>query len=322
MMQVLLNKRYDGIFNFGGLVIISINISTRYKRWEYEYRRSAKGGYMYRVKIGLFILGVVFLISGCAIIDAQDCCSARGGSWTEYDVIGQKIWPGRCVNAEYSLEEFRRAYPNSHYCRKKRSSSKTTPLRLIINAGRAHFPKKTHAPTAGETYLLTQLTPFLSEIIKSDDIIKTLASMGQCKIDQKGSEHWDSKYNYFTKSYTGNHCFTVGDPPMKWLYVTQRNGKRWPFSKEELIDWLSSLGLDVFDYGGTYIYGVAGHIGGESIDSKNINNYPFYLWITLSYQREYGYYNYDAPTIVGYDLALRWTNQSKAWTVFCEGKER
>lgn len=61
---------------------------------------------MSRVKIGLLILGVVFLISGCAIVDAQESCYTRGGSWSEYDAIGQKIWPGRCVGAELSEEEY------------------------------------------------------------------------------------------------------------------------------------------------------------------------------------------------------------------------
>ena len=68
---------------------------------------------------------------------------------------------------------------------KKRSRSKTPPLRLALKAGKAYFPKIPGAPTEGETYLLTQLTPFLCDIMKSDDIIKTLSSMGQCKIRNK-----------------------------------------------------------------------------------------------------------------------------------------
>ena len=60
---------------------------------------------MLRVKIGLFVLGVVFLISGCALKNAKDSCMARGGIWSEYDAIGKKIWPGRCVNATISHKE-------------------------------------------------------------------------------------------------------------------------------------------------------------------------------------------------------------------------
>lgn len=60
---------------------------------------------MFRAKISIFILGVVFLISGCAIQKAVDSCRARGGYWTEYDAIGQKIWPGRCVGATMSHKE-------------------------------------------------------------------------------------------------------------------------------------------------------------------------------------------------------------------------
>jgi len=60
---------------------------------------------MFKVKIGLIICGLMFLISGCAIGDAQDSCRARGGFWSEYDAIGKKIWPGRCVGAEYSDKE-------------------------------------------------------------------------------------------------------------------------------------------------------------------------------------------------------------------------
>ena len=201
---------------------------------------------------------------------------------------------------------------------KKRSRSKTPPLRLALKAGKAYFPKIPGAPTDGETYLLTQLTPFLCEIMKSDDIIKTLSSMGQCKIQNKKSKHWDFQYDYITKSYSGNHGFTVGDHPVKWLYIEQTKKNPWPFSREELTDWMSSFGLDVFQYGSNYFYGVAGHTGGESIDIKNINNYPFYFRTNIFYQRDEFGTNYQAPQIVGRDFGLYWKNQSKAKAVFCK----
>jgi len=202
---------------------------------------------------------------------------------------------------------------------KKRSRSKSMPLKLILKAGKAYFPKIPSTPTDGETYLLTQLTPFLCEIMKSDDIVKTLSSMGQCKIDNEKSKYWDFQYDYLTKSYTGRYNFTVDDPPIKSLPIRQTNGKSWAFSKDELIDWLSSLGLDVFQYGSTYIYGVAGHTGGDSIYNTDLGNYPFCLWMTLSSPRgKYGGINYYAPKIFDNFLGLNWKNQSKAKTVFCK----
>jgi hypothetical protein len=60
---------------------------------------------MNRVIIAFFISGLMFLVSGCAVVDAQESCRARGGTWSEYDAIGQKIWPGRCVGARTSEKE-------------------------------------------------------------------------------------------------------------------------------------------------------------------------------------------------------------------------
>ena len=112
----------------------------------------------------------------------------------------------------------------------------------------------------------------------------------------------------------------MGDHPVKGLYIEQINKSPWPFSKDELIDWMSSFGLDVFQYGSNYFYGVAGHTGGETIDIEKINNYPFYFRTNLAFQRDKYGAKYQVSQNVGQDFYLYWKNQSRAKTIFCSKK--
>lgn len=52
------------------------------------------------------VSSMLMFAGGCAVVDAQDSCRARGGTWSEYDAIGQKIWPGRCVGASESHKAY------------------------------------------------------------------------------------------------------------------------------------------------------------------------------------------------------------------------
>ncbi|MGB5397642.1 MAG: hypothetical protein WBN96_10880 [Gammaproteobacteria bacterium] len=74
---------------------------------------------MFRMKIGVIICGLAFLVSGCAMMDDMASCSARGGTWSEYDAIGQKMVFGRCVGADYYhddyCDEIRRARSEGSY---------------------------------------------------------------------------------------------------------------------------------------------------------------------------------------------------------------
>jgi len=185
---------------------------------------------------------------------------------------------------------------------RKIPGSKLPPGKFIRKAGESHFPKKTSDRTAGETYLLTKLAPFVVKILKSDDVIKTLASMGQHNIVRNSTLR--CKGEFITNNFTGTFDLWGDDYQTSSLCFKPAHKNSWPFTDNELADLLSSLGLDVMRDHISNILGVAGKRTGKSRYFSL--SYPFSIGMDMGYLLKRNPYD-TAPYDSSFDIMrIRW----------------
>jgi hypothetical protein len=268
-----------------------------------------------RITLFLFITGMLLVMYGCPLWTHR--CE-RWATRTAYRQVC-KSWSGTHCSF-WGTESYQETYCTRWIKDpelRKTPDSKLPPGKFIRKAGEAHFPKNTGVPTAGETYLLTQLVPFICEIVKSDgeimksdDVIKTLASMGQYNIDERYTSSRQGEF--ITKNFTGG--FTLYEHKTStsslWFKPTYKNS--WPFTDEELADLLSSLGLKVMRDHVSRIVGVAGKKSGRNRYSSL--SYEFSIGME---NRHYGHKNrYDtAPYDSSNDvMEISWKNPYKSKT--------
>jgi hypothetical protein len=186
-------------------------------------------------------------------------------------------------------------------------TSSTVTKYFISKGGKSHFPKNAKMPTPGETYLLSELTPFLCNITKSG-IRKTVSSMGGTYKNKK-SKSGRKRYKYVqfsTNKFTGSF-FPIESYSSDSCSIYQANYKPWPFTKDELVDWLSSMGFDVFR-NGNYIIGGKGLIGGGAYRRDKFD----YLSYTSSIQTNV---SKNSP---GISMDVRWKMKSEAMAYLCK----
>lgn len=262
-----------------------------------------------RITLFLFITGMLIVLFGCAL--ATHRCE-RWATRTAYRQVC-KSWSGNHCSF-WGTESYQETYCTRWI---KDPEPKKTPGpglpsgAFIRKAGEAHFPKKTGAPTAGETYLLTQLAPFICEIMKSDgeiikseDVIKTLASMSQYNIDERFTSSRQGEF--ITKNFVGGFTLYEHKTATSSLWIKPAHKNPWPFTGEELADLLSSLGLKVMRDHVTRIVGVNGKKKGKS--RYFYLSYPFSIGMSM---RHYGHRNrYDkAPFDTSNDIIqISWKN--------------
>jgi hypothetical protein len=197
----------------------------------------------------------------------------------------------------------------------KGSGSKLPPpkgsKKFIRMAGKSQFPKNTDRPSDGETFLRSQLTPFVCEIMKSDDIKKTLASIGQ----YNQIKNLSYPYGFITKDLTGGFSLPANDKSYGSLWVKRVNAKPWPFSEEELADWLSSLGLAVMR---DSIADVVGVTGRPSARKNRYSRYGYEFSIGAAPQYNMYTNQYDKTAVYKSKVILvRWMAESKTKIKFC-----
>lgn len=226
---------------------------------------------MFKTIIGFVIYSVMLLVSGCVIIDAQDSCRARGGTWTEFNAIGAPIWPGRCVGALTSHKDECDRISNEitsgssyqklpSYCEDMSiSADKTRAPKspFIRKQDVAAFPKLANQPTPGESYLMDTVSPFLCEIVKSDKPVERLKSMGILTWEAHptpGTHLYIFKMENFEINVTRDY-----DLEGKNLRGSKIELKKnsWPYTQDELISWLFSRGFKVLLVPGDIVKGVA-----------------------------------------------------------------
>lgn len=215
---------------------------------------------MYKITIrsGLFVLIAVMLltVSGCAY--SKNC--ERWDYRTSYRQVCKR-WSGtHCAfwGSEAYQEKYCAQWKSKEQIEYEKKVEKTAGTAIITGdhqertdywakfirtPGESQFPKNSDTPTDGETYLLTQLTPFLCEIEKSDDIVETLASMGQVNITGQRKSGVDFKFS--TKNFYGI-TFGYDKIKMRLHLFIYANEKSWPFTEDEVVDWMSSIGLGVY----------------------------------------------------------------------------
>ena len=291
------------------------------------------------IRITLFLLsaGMLMVLYGCHLWTHR--CE-RWATRTAYRQVC-KSWSGTHCSF-WGSESYQETYctkwikypekPGS----KKGSGPKLPPAKFIRKAGESHFPKNANNPTEGENFLLTQLTPFVCELLKSDDINKTLASMGKytaykydynCTdimdnepIYQSSCTHDSCNGEFITKSLAGAFNLQQFKYGRNQFWVKPAHKNSWPFTEDELADWLSSLGLDVWrsSYGRI--------AGGADFNSSTGHRYStvYYKFSIKEYPRLKCYRNkYDSAPFDSSDvIEVRWHHQnpSKAETAFCKKK--
>ncbi len=203
-----------------------------------------------------------------------------------------------------------RPVPKTHATSKKKPVPQTSSVvtkYFITKAGKSHFPKNVKKPTHGETYLLSEVTPFLCEIAKSG-IRKTVNSMGGTYKNEK-TKSGGKKYKYvqFSTSKFIGEFFPKESYGSNSCSIYQPNYRPWPFSKDELVDWLSSMGFDVFR-NGNYI------VGGK--DFKGRGAYKpdklYYLNYTSSIETVMSKHG------PGTSIRVRWIMKSEAMAALCK----
>ena len=124
--------------------------------------------------------------------------------------------------------------------------------------------------------------------------------------NNKKSKFGNKYVQFSTNKYIGDfYPKNIYSPNSCIIY--QANHQRFPFSKDELVDWLSSMGLDVFR-DGIYIVGVKGFIDGGAYRRDKLD----YLSYTFSIQTvmlKHG---------AGTSIRLRWKMKSEAMAAFCK----
>jgi len=280
----------------------------------------------------LFVLiaGMFLVVSGCGYrCERWDYRLAYRQVCKSYSSNGHcSFWSSESYMERYCVKWIKD--PGS----KKRSSYKIPPGKVIRKAGESHFPKNANNPTEGENFLLTQLTPFVCELLKSDDINKTLASMGKytaykydynCTdiidnepIYQSSCTHDSCNGEFITKNLAGAFNLQQFKYGRNQFWVKPAHKNSWPFTEDELADWLSSLGLDVWrsSYGRI--------AGGADFNSSTGHRYStvYYKFSIKEYPRQKCYRNkYDSAPFDSSDvIEVRWHHQnpSKAETAFCK----
>ena len=178
---------------------------------------------------------------------------------------------------------------------------------FITKAGKSHFPKNVKKPTRGETYLLSELTPFLCRIAKSG-IRETVNSMGGT-YNNKKRKSGGKKYKYVqfsTNKFTGSF-FPKKSYGSNSCSFSQANYKPWPFSKDELVAWLSSMGFDVFRNGNN-ITGGKGFIDG-GVYKRDKLNYLNYTSSIITRMSKHG---------PGISISVSWKIKSEAMAALCK----
>ena len=145
---------------------------------------------MFRALTCFVICNLMLLLTGCVIVDAENSCRARGGTWTEFSAIGEPIWPGRCVGASSTWREdcddirgqiaggsYRDlpSYCEGYFENDKPKASLPT---FIRTENLAAFPKLADQPTKGESYLMNVVSPFLCKVTGSGRPEENIKSMG------------------------------------------------------------------------------------------------------------------------------------------------
>lgn len=218
---------------------------------------------MFKLKIGFFLCSIILVLNGCVIIDAENSCRARGGFWSEYDVIGQKIWPGRCVGSVISHEDqcdqIRDSYQTlPSYCDEKPATAdkpkapktsladkpKTPKTSVISKLDVAAFPKSATQPTEGERFLMDTVSPFLCKVVKGERPAEKLKSMGSFAEDFITSTYKNFNYNAGVFKGSLNQFY---DPTGKLVEQSGVSLKTeyWPFTTDELTSWMFNRGYKV-----------------------------------------------------------------------------
>jgi len=155
-----------------------------------------------RTALFVFCTGIFLVVSSCGYrCEKWDYRLAYRQVCKSYSSNGHcSFWGSESYMEKYCVKWIKD--PGS----KKRAGSILPPAKFIRKAGKSHFPKNTNKPTDGETYLLTQLTPFVCKIMKSDDISKTLSSMGQFNI-YPGMSY---RSEFITKKFAGGFNLAAG----------------------------------------------------------------------------------------------------------------
>ncbi|MBW1693622.1 MAG: hypothetical protein JRJ41_05565 [Deltaproteobacteria bacterium] len=154
--------------------------------------------------------------------------------------------------------------------------------------------------------MLKELKPFLCEIAKSG-IRKTVNSMGGKYNHGKTKLGKTNFVKFSTKKFDGNFYFpniSHGSYAYYGVYFNLPNYKLWPFSKDELVNWLSNIGLDVF-MEKKEIVGGTGYRGGNFYDDFS---YTAYLKV---------YGKKQTKNSLGKSIAVIWENSSEAKKIWC-----
>ncbi|MBT8356399.1 MAG: hypothetical protein KJO61_01375 [Deltaproteobacteria bacterium] len=228
------------------------------------------------IRITLFAL-----ITGMFLVVVSGC-GYRCQGWAYRTAYRQvcKSWSGTHCSfwgSESYQERYCTRWIKDPKPKKKIQGTGLPPGKFIRKAGESAFPKNANNPTAGETYLLTQLSPFICELLKSDDIIKTLASMGQYHINKKYTT--SRRGQFITKNFAGGFTLYANKAATSSLWIKPAHKNSWPFTGEELADLLSGLRLKVMRDHVTRIVGVAGRKKGKN--RYSYLSYPFSIGMSM-----------------------------------------
>ena len=283
---------------------------------------------------GLFALaaGALILFSSCAVLEHYGTNCKRWAYRTSYRSVckdydsnrncrfwGQESYQEQYCAAWKTKEEIQReksGYSStSYYEAPDNTAIEPTPetpesklIRRATQAGNSSYHEQ-GVHYSGSEFLKTRLEPFLCTIASSEDIRETLSAMGKDKYRLIKSNALGCEMEYATNEFSAKIALSNIQKGTGWLNISVLESD-WPFTSDELADWLSGIGFDIRLTTNTQVRGVADYsppLGTAIGRPDSIYNYGFRIIAHKKINNNAIY-----PT-----LNIEWVNRTAVKKILC-----